>query len=378
VIELRVLTFLVALSILIVLHEFGHYIVARRNGVHVNEFSVGMGPRVLGWKSPRTGTQYSLRALPIGGYCAMYGEDAAKGEAEQQREFREDREEHRPPDDANFQAKSAWQRLRIILAGPVMNLALAYVILLVSALAFGLQSSTPETVIGDVTPHSPAAAAGFKPGDRLVAVDSRPVLSGEALINEIHSLRGRRILVEYVRDGRHYGVNVTPVRCGSLSTMIEPRDREKGCIGFTPVPAFSRVGFGRAVVGSFNDYGAVADGVFMSVALLATDFRQYAPQVTGVVGFGQAAVTIQSFGGGYYLRLMATISFALGIFNLLPIPALDGGRLAFIIAEILRGKPVDPEKEGMVHFAGFVVLMVLMLVIAAHDIARIASGQGVL
>ncbi len=377
----KVVTFLVMLSVLVVLHELGHFIVARRNGVHVNEFSVGMGPRILGWRSPRTGTQYSLRALPIGGYCAMYGEDAKAGEAEQQREYREHHAlAPQPADDANFQAKTPWQRLRIIVAGPVANFILAYVILLFGALTFGVPSTNKEQpVVGDVAQGSPAAINGLKPGDRIIALDGAAISSGDALMNAIHDSLGRTITVDYLRNGLRYEFETQPVPCSSIKTAgpIQPQIRDKGCIGFAPFPAYARVGAGEAFVASANEYAYVADNVFSSIGLLVTHFTQYSGQVAGPVGIGQAATTIQDFGWGPYLSLAATISFALGLFNLLPIPALDGGRAAFVVVEIIRGKPIDPEREGMVHLAGFAVILMLLIVITFHDISRIASGQGV-
>ncbi|HEY5340183.1 MAG TPA: site-2 protease family protein, partial [Candidatus Aquilonibacter sp.] len=125
------------------------------------------------------------------------------------------------------------------------------------------------------------------------------------------------------------------------------------------------------------EFGGVANETFSSIGLLVTHFTKYAPQLSGPVGLGQAAGVVQDFGWGPYLVFAATISFALGLFNLLPLPALDGGRGAFIVAELVRGKPVDPNREALVHIAGFAALMVLMLLVAAHDIARIVSGQGV-
>ena len=136
----KVVTYLVMLSILIVLHEYGHFIVARRNGVRVNEFAVGMGPKLFGWTSPRSGTLYSIRALPIGGYCLMEGEDNKTTEAEQQRSFLADRGDLKGTLSVNFQAKRPLQRLAIVLAGPVANFILAYVILVVGAFAFGIPS----------------------------------------------------------------------------------------------------------------------------------------------------------------------------------------------------------------------------------------------
>jgi regulator of sigma E protease len=361
----KVVTFLIMLSILVVLHELGHYLFARRIGVHVNEFSVGMGPRVVGWKSPRTGTQYSLRALPIGGYCAMQGEDAKLGDDEPQRES------------GNFQSKTPWQRLAIIAAGPVANFIIAYVILLVAALAFGVESpSATQTVVAQVIPHSPAALGGLRTGDRILSVNGANLTNGKALMDTVHALLGKRITMTYDRNGVVHVMTATPVKCSDLGP-VPASERNVGCTGFSPFPAFARVGIGEAFVVSAQEYVDTASNVFGSYGMLVTHFAKYSHQITGVVGMGQAAATIQSFGWGPYFSLAATLSFALGVLNFLPIPALDGGRGAFIVAELIRRKPIDPEREGMVHLAGFAVLLVLMLVIAVHDISRIASGQGV-
>lgn len=363
----KVATFLVMLSALVVLHELGHFVLARRNGVRVNEFAVGMGPRLLGWTSPRSGTVYSLRALPIGGYCAMQGEDGKTSEAEQQREFRD----ARGGEQDNFQAKSAWRRLAIVLAGPLANFVLCYVILLVGAMAFGVVGNGNQPVVGILVAGSPAAVAGLQPGDRIVELQGKPVTTGSKLVDEIHGSLGKRLDLVYVRDGERSEVYVTPALCPIPGKKL-------GCIGFSPVPAYERVGVVEAVRQSGLQFRNIADQTIGSIVLLVTHFTKYAPQISGVIGMGQVAATVEDWGWGPYLWLAATISFALGLFNLLPIPALDGGRAAFIVAELIRGKPVDPEKEAMVHIAGFAALMALMLLVAFHDIARIASGNGVM
>ena len=365
----KIVTFLVMLSILIVLHEGGHFIVARRNGVRVNEFAVGMGPKLLGWVSPRSGTLYSLRALPIGGYCAMEGEDNKTTEAEQQREFRDTQ----APSSQNFQAKTPWQRLLIVLAGPVANFILAYVILLVGAVAFGVPSDRIDrAVVTMVLQGSPAAKHGLQPGDRIVAVGvgGKNVTAANALVDTIHASLGKTIDVTYDRNGVAKTIHVKPEPC--------PQNAKMGCIGFSPEPAFERVALPAAISYSAREYVSVADQMFSSLELLVTQFTKYAPQLRGPVGMGQVAGVVQDLGWGPYFAFAATISFALGVFNLLPIPALDGGRAAFIVAELLRGKPVDPDKEALVHIAGFAALMALMLLVAFHDIAHIVSGQGVL
>jgi regulator of sigma E protease len=364
----KVLTFIALLCVLVVLHEFGHFIVARRNGVKVNEFAIGMGPKIVGWKSPRTGTLYSLRAILIGGYCAMEGEDNKTSEAEQQREFRE----AKTREDANFQAKTPWQRLAIVLAGPFANFFLCYFILLVGALAFGVQSDTAQPVVGSVVANSPAQKAGIRTGDRIIELDGTAIGSGKQLIDTIHSSLGKRIELVYARDGIRTRLNVTPASCA------RPGMEKMGCIGFTPVMAYARVSPIEAVRDSGEEFANIADQTVGGIVLLVTHFGKYANQVAGPVGMGQIATTVQDFGWGPYFLFAAIISFALGLFNLLPVPALDGGRAAFIVAELIRGKPVDPEKEAMVHIAGLAALMALILLITFHDIARIVSGNGVM
>jgi regulator of sigma E protease len=365
----KVVTFLIMLSVLIVLHELGHFVLARRNGVHVNEFSVGFGPRLVGWTSPRTGTHYSVRALPIGGYCAMEGEDNKTSEAQQQREFLSTPQAA----DGNFQAKSPWRRLAIVLAGPLANFVLCYVILLVGALAFGVASDRAnQPVVGQVLAGSPAEIAGIRPGDRIVALNNVAITNGKTLVDTIHASLGKRLDLVYERNGARTEVYVTPKACPAQV------GKGLGCIGFTPVPAYVHVGVGEAVRQSGEEFRAIADQTLVGVALLVTQFTKYAPQIAGPIGMGQVAATVQDWGWGPYFSLAATISFALGLFNLLPIPALDGGRAAFIIAELIRGRPVDPEKEAMVHIAGFAALMALIMLVAFHDIARIVNGQGVM
>lgn len=369
----KIALFIVMLSVLIVLHEYGHFLVARLNKVRVLEFSVGMGPLIACWKSKRSGTQYSLRALPIGGYCAMHGEDNRTSEADQQREFQQQLTvtvNGREYDYDNFQAKGAWRRLSIVLAGPVANFILAFVILVVSAVAFGVSTDHPQPVIQMVQPGSPAAHAGLKVDDRIVAIDGRQVGGGQDLVALIHRSLGKRLNITYARDGAQSNVAIVAGHCPP------PESPSWGCIGFVPVDTLQRVPFGDAVVDSAYAFVGIGQQTFGSLALLVSHPVKYGSQVSGVVGMGQAAMTIEDWGWGYYLGFAALISFALGVFNLLPLPALDGGRAAFIIGELLRGKPVDPEKEAWVHITGLAVLIALMIVINFNNVVQIIQGKG--
>jgi regulator of sigma E protease len=396
----KIIVFLVMISVLILLHEYGHFIVARRNGVRVNDFALGMGPTLLKWTSPRSGTNYLLNLFPIGGYCAMKGEDGKTNEAEQQRHFREsiessgsgslagtpgystsgvallpERSTTRAAspsaivhEEDNFQAKRPLQRLAIVVAGPVMNFIVAIVLLVVSYAAVGIPA--PTTVVGPVSPGKPAALAGLRAGDRITAVNGVPVSDGTVLVSDIQKSLGKPLRLTYERANVAHDVTLTPVPGpdGAGHTV--------GIIGFMKVLAPQRVPLTTALARSGQDFAMIWTSTFGALGGLFTHPAATAGQLHGVVGMASVSGEVQDAGWGAYMSFAALISISLGIFNLLPIPALDGGRGVFILAEMLRGKPVDPEKEALVHVGGFAVLIVLMLAVSYHDIAQIVSGKG--
>jgi regulator of sigma E protease len=360
----KLLLFLVMLSVLVVLHEYGHFLLARRNGVRVDDFALGMGPTLLKWTSKRSGTNYRLNLLPIGGYCAMKGEDGKTTEAEQQRAFRTDGKH----DDDNFQAKTPLQRLAIVVAGPVANFLVALVLLFLSAAIFGVPDRAPTTRIYQLQPGMPAEKAGLHPGDLITAIDGTPMRDGDQLVNAIHAAPGKTLRVTYEREGRPTTIAIT-------TRGIPDHGKIQGRLGFSPMPAMRRAGIAEAAVDSWEQFAAVFTGTLNILGQLVTNFASTAGQLQGPIGIAQVSAQVADFGAGAYLSLAATLSISLGIFNLLPIPALDGGRGLFILVEMLRGKPVDPEKEALVHVGGFAALIVVMLAVAYHDIARILAGQ---
>jgi regulator of sigma E protease len=361
----QIVVFLLMLSVLVVLHEYGHFLLARSNGVRVTDFAVGFGPTLLKWTSPRSGTHYRLNALPLGGYCQMKGEDGKTSEAEQQREFRSGE----VFDHDNFQAKTPLQRLSIVLAGPVANFIVALALLFGGALAFGIPGEVPTTQIFQLMPDYPAAKAGMQAGDRILTIDGRPISDGRALVVLIHESTGKRLHVVFERNGVQHAVDVTPV----LSTL--PDGTKAGLLGFLPLPATHRVGVADAWRSTWSQFSGIFTNTLAALKALVTHPQTVAGQVRGPIGMYQASAQAEQFGPYIFLSLAALISISLGIFNLLPIPALDGGRAAFIVVELLRGKPVDPEKEALVHVGGFAVLIALMLAVSFHDVTALFSGR---
>ena len=360
----KIVVFLVMLSVLVVLHEYGHFMLARWNGVRVNDFAFGFGPTLLKWTSPRSGTNYRVNAFPVGGYCAMQGEDGRTSEAAQQRDFLE----HAAGGSDNFQSKTPWQRLAIVAAGPIANFVVALVILIFGAMLFGAATDKISTCVGPLTADSPGARAGLHIGDCIASIDGVPMRSGEQMVARIHGSSGAPLRVGVLRHGQSLDFTIVPA--------VGVQDGKKvRIIGFQTQPVYKQV----------NPIGAIAFGtesfarlmVLNAVGLGGLFIHPHSAlaQVSGPIGMARVSSEAQDLGPGPYLQLAAAISVALGIFNFLPIPALDGGRGIFIIAEMLRGRPVDPEKEALVHVTGFALLMMLMVFVAYHDIANIVSSK---
>jgi regulator of sigma E protease len=360
----RIAVYLLMLSVLVVLHEYGHFLIARRNGVRVTDFALGFGPTIAKWTSPRSGTIYRWNVFPIGGYCQMKGEDGKSTEAEQQREFRS----AGTYDDDNFQAKTPLQRLAIVVAGPIANFIVALVLFFGAALAFGVPGSPVTTQIFQLVPGYPAARAGMHVGDRIVSIDGRAISDGDTLVKVINASLGKRLHVVYERDGRPTAVDVTPVAF--------PDGKPIGHLGFQPLPQTQRVGFTAAATYAWNQFTGITGATLGALGALVSHPASVAGQFQGPIGIARVSAQAQQFGPAIFLSLAGMISISLGIFNLLPIPALDGGRAAFILVEMVRGRPVDPEKEALVHVGGFAMLIVLMLVVSYQDVARAIAGQG--
>lgn len=319
--------------LVILLHELGHFTVAKLVGIRVNEFSIGMGPKII--QREKGETKYTLRILPIGGYVSMEGED------------------ENSEDPRGFGKASPIARMGVIAAGSFMNFILAILVLSIVAFSIG----EPTTVIQETTPDSPAEAANIMSGDNIVEINGVKTEDWYELSSAIsNSNPNEDILVNLIRDGEEKSITLRPI--------IEDG---QNIIGISPVHKRS---LSYAIRGGIQQTGMFIKLMFEFVGMIFKG-QVSTSDLAGPVGVinevGQAA----KMGFANLLLLLGFISVNLGFFNLLPIPALDGSRLVFIFIELIRGKPIDPDKENFVHMIGFVLLITLMLVVTYKDLFRL-------
>lgn len=350
---LYILLAIVMLGIIVTVHEFGHYVVGRLCGIGIVEFSVGFGPRILGWE--RKGIKYSLRAIPLGGYCAFVGED------------------ERNDDPRAMNNQPVWKRFVTVLAGPFMNFVLAFIVCVVMLAGYFTVVESTLPVVGQVIDGMPAAEAGLQAGDRILAIDGTDIPDGEEGVTLSSQLirageGDAPIVVTVERDGAALDFTITPALADDAQTGGKVRQ-----IGIYYSYLERKLSFGEAL--------RETPGYTLNIVKTMLDSLRrllfHGEGIQDTVGtVGIIAVVSQQAREGFQnvLWLMFIITLNLGIMNLLPIPALDGGRLLFLIVEAIRRKPIPPEKEGLVHGIGMILLLGLFVVLTFHDIVRLVSG----
>lgn len=343
---------IIIFGLIIFVHEFGHYSFAKISGIRVEEFALGMGPKVVSFK--RGETLYSLRAFPLGGFCKMSGETG-----------NEDYSPTRAYDPKRFDQKPILSRMAVIVGGPLMNFLLAALLLTLIFTVLGVPKDYTNA-IGEVVAGTPAEEAGLKSGDKILEIDGNPVESWSNLVEIIHAKPEKEISLKIERADKQFVVNVVP--------SLDPQSNT-GKIGITPGEAkWERIGFAAGIKEGITRTYQIT---FLTIAGLIEMIRGKVSTegIAGPVGIIQIIGESARYGFVYLANLTAVISINLGLINLLPIPALDGSRLIFLMLEAVRGRPVNPSKENFVHLVGFVLLMVLMVLITYKDILKLSTGN---
>ena len=327
--------FVLMLLVLVIPHEWGHLIVAKLCGVKVNEFSVGMGP--LLFKKQKGETQYSVRLLPLGGYCALEGE------------------EENSDDPRAYSNKPNLQKIAILLAGVTMNIIIAILAVTLACAIGGVASNT----IGSVTDGSPAQAAGLLAGDKIVEINGTKVNSWQGVINGVDSYTGSGDLeVVVMRDGEKVTVSAVP-------TKLDEEDRY--VIGITSQPTRSPGAVIKGGVTTTWELNLMMLNAFRSI------FRRGISKddVTGPVGLVKVVNQTTQYGITSYLMLLALVSLNLALFNIIPIPGLDGGKIFFIILKVISGGRINDDMEYKATLVGMALLITLFILVTVNDVRNL-------
>ncbi len=351
------LTFVVALAALIVVHEFGHFLVAKRLGVRVLRFSVGIGPVIF---ARRVGeTEYALSAIPFGGYVKMLGE--------------EDGEEFEPAQaERAFSARPVGQRALIVAAGPFFNFVFAVVAYVALHLLYGVATPSDLPRVAAVTSGMPAEQAGLQTGDSITAVDGIPVATWDQLAQIIRDSGGRTLTVTADRAGTTQVFSITPERRPSKDLFGEVTG-EMYLVGVVRDTELQPVSPIRAVLLGFERAGTGMLLVFEGIYRMITG-RISARELGGPIAIARTAGEQARQGFGPFLNALGFLSVNLAVLNVLPIPVLDGGHLLFFGIEALRRRPVRQRHREIAQQMGLLILVTLMIFVLYNDIHRLLQG----
>lgn len=342
---MNILIAIVIFSVIILFHELGHFSLAKANGIKVNEFSLGLGPTIIGFQGKET--KYSLKLLPFGGMCAMEGEDEESD------------------DQKAFQNKSVWARISVVAAGPVFNFIMAF---LLSILVIGLVGYD-KPVVGTVIDGYAAKEAGLQKGDTITKLNQKNIYFYKEINFFSFVNKDQPVKLTYERDGKEHHTLLTPSYSKKDNRFL---------LGFLGAGVRQKTGIIETLKYSALEVKYWIDTTFTSLRLLVTG-EVSLNDLSGPVGIVKTIGTTYNQSksdGSFYvfinmMNMCILLSANLGVMNLLPLPALDGGRLVFLIIEGIRRKKIDPNKEGMVHTIGLLILLALMVFVFFNDIRKL-------
>ncbi len=356
-----VIAAIIMLGVMVMVHELGHFLAARWTKIPVKEFAIGFGPRLLSWKSKKYDTQFFLRLIPAGGYCMFYGED--------------DTAEEEKNDPRNLNLHAAWKRLLTIAMGPIMNFVLAFVVAVGLYMGVGedTQGYVGYAIVQSVSDASAAQESGLAAGDKLLSVNGENAGGMDA----DGSLRVSRLIAAYQEGDAPLEIEIQRGEEIIISRLIPRYSEADGrymigvTLNYEYTPVYTPISIFRAVELG-GDYCLRASTALLDGLKTMITTGEGFEQSSGPVGIIQLiAEETQANGWLVYLQLLVMISINLGLFNLLPIPGLDGSRMIFLLIEMIFRKPVPRRLEAYVHMAGYLLLIGLMLVMTYKDILRI-------
>ncbi len=340
--------FILILGITIFIHELGHFIFAKKAGIYVYEFSVGMGPKIYSFKRKNDETTYSIRLIPLGGYVQMAGEEVEDDEL--------------IPYDKKIQSKSWGQRFITIVAGALFNFLLAIVFLFIIGLFFGSPETSP--IVGEVSKEYPAYTAGVEEGDLILSIDGKKMDTWDDVLLELELIEsGKTVVFKFEKSsGQIKTLNITPIK-----EVNNGEINYKYGISMTEVKNF---GLFSAIEFTFVKFVSVIKSMAIVVSSLITGGIGI-ESLAGPVGIYNIIGQEARAGIVNILYLVAFLSINVGFINLLPFPAFDGGRVLFLIIEKIKGSRVNAKVENIIHAVGFVLLILFMILITMQDIKKL-------
>lgn len=332
------LTFLLTIllfSVMVIPHEFGHFAAAKLSGIKVNEFSVGMGPKIF--QKQGNETKYSIRIFPIGGFCAMEGED----------------EESDNP--RAFNNVSTLKKIFVLSSGAIMNILVALLLMIITVQIIG----TPTNVVGSIEKNSPAELAGLRAGDRIVELDNKEINSWEDFVQEMRTKESEQIEIGVERKENYKEFIINPIYKDGRQV-----------IGVTSKPAHNL--FKSAIYGSKSTW-QINSAMYSGLYKMLTGKVNFKKNVAGPIGIISLVGKTSKEGFISFIYLAVIISINLAVINMLPFPALDGGRILFTLIRKITGNAISDELEGKIHLAGFAILIALLIFVTWNDILRLIS-----
>lgn len=363
---MSILVFILVLTVLVLIHELGHFLVAKKFKIKVEEFGIGLPPRAFGKKFGET--LYSLNWLPIGGFVKLYGEDEA-GAGRISSKVKLITNKSRA-----FYTRSVWQRALVVIAGVFMNFALSVVITSFLLGSVGVPIPGDKITVSQVMKGSPAELAGIKSGDEVVYINSTKVTSNQELIEITRKNLGREITLKLASGQGEREVKITPRK-------NFPKDQGPMGVVLAQNLVIKKYSWYEAPFAGFVETLKNSKLIVMGIGTLVVQIvtTGVVPgEVAGPVGIAQLTGQVVAVGPLAVLTLLSLLSLNLAILNLLPFPGLDGGRLFFVLIEAVTGRKVHPKFESYAHAIGYAVLIALIILITFHDITRIISGQSIL
>ncbi|WP_454849337.1 RIP metalloprotease RseP [Rhizobium binxianense] len=361
-----IVPFVLVLSLLVFVHEMGHYLVGRWSGIRVLAFSIGFGPEILGF-TDRHGTRWKLSIIPLGGYVRFFGDEDASSKPDNDRLAAMSEEDRA----RSFAGAKLWKRAATVAAGPIANFLLAIAIFTVLFAVYGRTVADP--VVAEVKPESAAAEAGIQPGDLLVAIDGDKVETFDDVRRYVSIRPGQKIVVTIERDGQTRDLPMVPTR-----TDMTDQFGNKIEIGLIGIVTNQEVGHFR--LQTYTPLQALHEGVIQTWHIVTGTFKYIgnlvsgymkADQLGGPIRVAQASGQMATLGIAAVLQLAAVLSVSIGLLNLMPVPVLDGGHLMFYAVEAVRGKPLGSSAQEIAFRIGLAMVLTLMVFATWNDISAL-------